>query len=56
MFALIAIGAGSLWAQSVPAVTPEDLAKYDANKNGRLDPEELAAQRAAEAVHSVRLV
>src|SRR5687767_8564783 len=49
VFALIAMGAGSLWAQSVPTVTPEDIAKYDANKNGRLDPEELAAKRAPES-------
>lgn len=38
----------SLLAQAV-APTPAQLAKYDANKNGRLDPEELAALRADEA-------
>ena len=49
VLALIAIGAGSLWAQSVPANSPEDLARYDTNKNGVLDASELAAKRAAEA-------
>ncbi|MBM3852254.1 MAG: hypothetical protein FJ399_03770, partial [Verrucomicrobia bacterium] len=29
--------------------TPEDLARYDRNKNGRLDPEELAAKAADDA-------
>jgi hypothetical protein len=49
VIALIAFGASSLWAQAVPTVTPEDMAKYDTNRNGRLDPEELAAKQAAEA-------
>lgn len=36
-------------AQSAPAaVTPAELAKYDTNKNGRLDPVELDAKRAEE--------
>lgn len=52
LLALIVLSAGSLSAQSVPAATPADLAKYDANKNGRLDPEELAAKRAAEALNA----
>ena len=35
------------WSQTAPAnVSPADLAKYDRNKNGRLDPDELAAMRA----------
>lgn len=49
LLVLIALGAGSLRAQSVPPATPEDLAKYDTNKNGVLDAGELAAKRAAEA-------
>lgn len=40
--------AASLCAQSLPPATPEDLAKYDRNKNGVLDPAELAARSAAE--------
>ena len=42
----------SLWSQSVPAVTPEQLAKYDTNKNGVLDPSELEAMRQAESADS----
>jgi hypothetical protein len=41
-------GAGSLGAQALPAVSAADLAKYDTDRNGRLDPAELAAKRAAE--------
>jgi hypothetical protein len=47
--ALIVLGTGFSWAQPVPPVTPADLAKYDTNKNGVLDPAELATKRAAEA-------
>jgi hypothetical protein len=50
VFALIVFSADSLCAQSVPAVTPEDIARYDKNKNGVLDADELAAKRAAENV------
>lgn len=46
---LLVLGAGALPAQSVPAATPEDLARYDTNRNGVLDPAELAAKRTAEA-------
>jgi hypothetical protein len=45
---LAGLCASSFYAQSVPAVTPEDLAKYDTNRNGVLDPAELAAKQAAE--------
>lgn len=38
--------AASLWAQTAPAPTATELARYDRNKNGRLDPEELAARDA----------
>ncbi len=38
------------WAQTAPSnATPAQLAKYDTNKNGRLDPNELAAMQADEA-------
>jgi outer membrane receptor protein involved in Fe transport len=37
------------WAQSTPAVTPTQLAKYDKNHNGVLDPAELDQMRADEA-------
>jgi hypothetical protein len=37
------------WAQQAPAPTATQVAKYDANKNGRLDPEEIAAMQADEA-------
>ncbi len=47
--------AGSAWAQSAPAATPTQLAQYDANKNGRLDPEEVAAMNAAAAAGVVQL-
>lgn len=37
-------------AQTAPvSPTPAELAKYDVNRNGRLDPEELATMRAANA-------
>ena len=39
--------ATTTWAQSA-AASPEDLAKYDSNHNGRLDPDELAARNADE--------
>src|SRR3954470_19887684 len=38
------------WAQTAPnTATPAQLAKYDANKNGRLDPEELSAMQLDQA-------
>ncbi len=37
------------WAQTAPAATPTQLAKYDTNKNGVIDPAEAGAMRAAEA-------
>lgn len=46
LFALIASSSG---AQSVAPITADDLAKYDTNKNGRLDPAELAAKQEAES-------
>jgi hypothetical protein len=52
MFALCAIaGASAQQAPSASSATQEarNLARYDANKNGRLDPEELAAMRADDA-------
>jgi len=36
-------------AQSIAPALPAELAKYDKNKNGKLDPAELAAQQADEA-------
>ena len=36
-------------AQTAPAASASDLARYDKNKNGRLDPAELAAKAADEA-------
>ena len=45
-------GAGLLLASilvaQTPATDPLQLAKYDANKNGRLDPEEVATMEAAQ--------
>jgi outer membrane receptor protein involved in Fe transport len=41
--------AGSGWAQQAPAPTATELARYDVNKNGRLDPEESAAMQADQA-------
>ena len=35
-------------AQSAAGATPEQLSRYDANKNGRLDPDEVTAMQAAE--------
>jgi len=43
---LLALAGSPASAENAPAVTPTTLAKYDANKNGRLDPDELAALRA----------
>jgi hypothetical protein len=43
------VTAASLSAQALPSVTPVDLAKYDANRNGILDPNELEAKRLAES-------
>jgi outer membrane receptor protein involved in Fe transport len=54
--ALFLCSGGALFAQATPspstpasAPTAAQIAKYDANKNGRLDPEELAALQADEA-------
>jgi outer membrane receptor for ferric coprogen and ferric-rhodotorulic acid len=46
------LAVSSLQAQSTGSALAQDakaLAKYDTNKNGRLDPEELAAKQADEA-------
>ena len=52
MRGLAALACGALSLASAlaqaPATDPVTLAKYDTNKNGRLDPEELAAMPAAE--------
>ncbi|MEO7414142.1 MAG: TonB-dependent receptor plug domain-containing protein, partial [Opitutaceae bacterium] len=48
VLALSLITAGSLCGQGVPAASPADLAKYDKNKNGVLDPTELAQKNADE--------
>jgi outer membrane receptor protein involved in Fe transport len=47
----VLVSAPFVWAQSAPppAASPADLARYDRNRNGRLDPEELAAKAADEA-------
>jgi outer membrane receptor protein involved in Fe transport len=46
--ACLLLSALPLRAQSAaaPAISPADLAKYDTNKNGRLDPDEQAARQA----------
>jgi outer membrane receptor protein involved in Fe transport len=52
LFSALAIGpATPLWPQAAPApaVEPQSLAKYDANKNGVLDADELIVMRADEA-------
>ena len=49
LLAAFAAAAPALRAQAAPAASPAELARWDANRNGRLDPEELAAQRAAAA-------
>lgn len=48
---LAGFAATAAWSQTAPAAAPDaaTLARYDKNNNGRLDPEELAAQRADEA-------
>jgi outer membrane receptor protein involved in Fe transport len=48
--------ASTLLAQTAPAVSPATLAKYDANKNGILDPSELAAMEAAEGKNDAVLM
>jgi outer membrane receptor protein involved in Fe transport len=50
--ALVASFATSI-AQTAPAPSPAMLAKYDANKNGVLDPAELAAMQAGEKVDPI---
>src|SRR3954465_14273780 len=50
MIALVMAGTSQLFGQTAPsAPTAADLAKYDANKNGKLDPEELAQKNADDA-------
>jgi hypothetical protein len=48
----VCAGIGMLFASALaaqtPATDPMQLAKYDANKNGRLDPEEVAVMEAAQ--------
>ncbi len=47
---LIALcAAGSAWAQTAPAASATDLAKYDRNNNARLDADEVAARQVDEA-------
>src|SRR3954470_3228183 len=48
--ALVLIGGRSFAQQApAPAVDARTLAKYDLNKNGRLDPDEIAAMQADDA-------
>lgn len=49
--ALLAAASPALFAQTapVPAPTPAQLARYDTNRNGRLDPDEAAALQADSA-------
>jgi hypothetical protein len=47
--ALLALPSLSPAQQAAANISPEQLAKYDTNKNGRLDPDELAAMQAADA-------
>ncbi len=47
--ALVAGAASSLVRAQATAPSPAQLGKYDANKNGKLDPEEMARLRADEA-------
>src|ERR1051326_1439907 len=48
VLALLTLGANCVLAQRAPAPSASDLAKYDKNHNGKLDPDEMAAMRAAE--------
>ena len=48
MVALFGAAAGITFGQVAP-VNASDLAKYDTNKNGRLDPDEVAARDAAQS-------
>jgi len=50
---LLALAGSPASAENAPAVSPATLARYDANKNGRLDPDELAALRADQPVPRV---
>ncbi len=47
---LAILGVNSAWAQSIAPAGPDaaTLAKYDANRNGKLDPDEVAAMEAAQ--------
>ena len=49
-FALLLLGAASVHAQRAPVAAPDaaTLARYDTNKNGRLDPNEIAALEAGQ--------
>jgi hypothetical protein len=50
MIALVIAGTSQLFGQTASsAPTAADLAKYDSNKNGKLDPEELARKNADDA-------
>jgi hypothetical protein len=42
------VAAAELYGQAAPAPSPETLAKYDKNKNGILDPDELAQKASDE--------
>src|SRR3954463_8869115 len=48
---VLSLAAATASAQIAPSATPDarTLARYDLNKNGRLDPDELATLRADEA-------
>src|SRR6185503_13175623 len=48
LIALALVSAARLAAQAAAAPDTATLAKYDTNRNGKLDPEELAAMQAAE--------
>jgi len=52
LLALVLAPASVVRAQTAPAAPPPDLARYDTNRNGRLDADELAQQRADEARRS----
>ncbi|MDP3068867.1 MAG: TonB-dependent receptor plug domain-containing protein [Opitutaceae bacterium] len=55
LFTLVALPVG--WSQTAPAATATELAKYDRNNNGRLDPDEVAAMQAdARAARSADIV
>ena len=49
LFVFASLDVPPVYAQTAAAATPAQLARYDANKNGRLDPAEAARMRADEA-------